>query len=58
MTISRRILRKMRLFRIKVVQKIEIHISYVQQVPPPEKDAVNEIVWKNIGRTDRLQMTI
>ena len=26
--------------------------------PPPEKDAVYEIVWKNIGQTDRLQMTI
>ena len=55
MTISRRILRRMRCFR-QNSQKKSKHTFYVQQLFP-ESRAVYEIMWQNVVEPDRPQWT-
>jgi len=42
----------------KSVEKIETHIVYSVNPPPPENSAVYEVMWKNIIERGKTQMTV
>ena len=52
------LLRQKKCFRTNVIEKIKIHIFYVQYPPPPENRAACEIMRKNTVEPCRPQITI
>ena len=46
------------MFKTNAKEKIKSDNLFSTNSPPPENRAVNEVMWKNVAESDRLQKTI